>query len=290
MPFHHFSRFLGARKRDGHPALRIDRGLSLLVLCAIFLITPAARAQKIDDLKPQGYVNDFANILSQSAKNQLTALCTEVDQKAQAQVAVVIVKSLEGRPLEDYSIALATKWGIGPKQKARGVMILLAVQDRVDRFEVGYGLEPILPDGKVGGFGREAVPFLRAGNYDAAVLLMTRRVADVIAEDRGITLSGGPARTARRVNTDHDSPASAIVVVILVVVFLILGRFGGFGGGSGYNRRGGSGWWIGPMIGGGLGGGGWGGGGGFGGSGGGGGGFGGFGGGGFGGGGSSGSW
>jgi uncharacterized protein len=290
MPLHLFSRILGARKPDGHPAHRIGRRLSLVVFCAILLIAPAARAQKVDDLKPQGYVNDFAGVLSQSAKNQLTALCTEVDQKAQAQIAVVIIKSLDSRPLEDYSVALATKWGIGPKQKARGVMILLAVQDRRDRFEVGYGLEPILPDGKVGEFDREAVPFLRAGNYDAAVLLMTRRVADVIAEDRGITLSSGPARPPRRVNADRDSPVSAIVVVILVVVFLILGRFGGFGGGSGYNRRGGSGWWIGPMIGGGLGGGGWGGGGGFGGGSGGGGGFGGFGGGGFGGGGASGSW
>jgi uncharacterized protein len=288
MPLHHFSRFLGARKHNCHSALRIDRGLSLLVFCGIFLIAPAARAQKIDDLKPQGYVNDFAGVLSPSAKSQLTVLCTEVDQKAQAQIAVVTIKSLGGRPIEDFSVDLATRWGIGPKQKDRGVMILLAVEDRRDRFETGYGLEPILPDGKTGEFGREAVPFLRAGNYDAALLLMTRRVADVIAQDRGITLSGGPVRTARRVNADHDSPASAIVVVILVVVFLILGRFGGFGGGSGYNRRGGSGWWIGPMIGGGLGGGGWGGGGGFGGGGGGGGG--GFGGGGFGGGGSSGSW
>jgi uncharacterized protein len=275
MPLHLFSRILG---------------LSLLALCAIFLIAPAARAQKVDDLKPQGYVNDFAGVLSPSAKNQLTALCTEVDQKAQAQIAVVTIKSLGGRPIADFSVDLATRWGIGPKQKARGVLILLAIEDHGYWTATGYGLEPILPDGKVGGFGREAVPFLRAGNYDAAVLLMTRRVADVIAQDRGITRSGGPARTARRVNADHDSPASAIVVVILVVVFLILGRFGGFGGGSGYNRRGGSGWWIGPMIGGGLGGGGWGGGGGFGGGGGGGGGFGGFGGGGFGGGGAGGSW
>src|SRR4029077_10186959 len=128
-----------------------------------------------------------------------------------------------------------------------------AVQDRVDRFEVGYGLEPILPDGRVGGFGREAVPYLRAGNYDAAVLLMTRRVADVIAQDRGITLAGGsPSRAGRRADSKHDSPVSVIAVIIfLVVVLTFIGRSGGFGGGSGYNRRGGSGWWIGPMIGGG---------------------------------------
>jgi uncharacterized protein len=294
MPLHHFSRSSLDRVPGRSPTLRspVRSHFSRYVfaLCLIFALSTAVSAQKLEDLKPQGYVNDFANVLSPSAKNQLTALCKELDQKAQAQIAVVTIKSLNGRPIEDFSVDLATRWGIGPKQKDRGVMILLAIEDHRDRFEAGYGLEPILPDGKTGEFGREAVPYLRAGNYDAAVLLMTRRVADVIAQDRGITLSDGPVRTARRVKADHDSPASAIVVVILVVVFLILGRFGGFGGGSGYNRRGGSGWWIGPMIGGGLGGGGWGGGGGFGGGGGGGGGFGGFGGGGFGGGGSSGSW
>jgi len=295
MLLHHLSRSavaqLPGRIPKCHSVVRWHFLRCVSVLCAIFILATAVSAQKLDDLKPQGYVNDFANVLSQSGKNQLTALCTEVDQKAQAQIAVVTIKSLEGRPLESYSVDLAARWGIGPKQKARGVMILLAVQDRVDRFEVGYGLEPILPDGKVGGFGREAVPYLRAGNYDAAVLLMTRRVADAIAQDRGITLTSGPApRPRSRAYGDHDSPASVIAVIILVVVFLILGRFGGFGGGSRYNRRGGSGWWIGPMIGGGLGGGGWGGGGGFGGGGGGGGGFGGFGGGGFGGGGASGSW
>jgi uncharacterized protein len=261
-------------------------------LFAIFAFATAISAQKLDDLKPQGYVNDFANVLSPSAKNQLTALCTEVDQKAQAQIAVVTVKSLGGRPIADFSVDLATRWGIGPKQKARGVLILLAVEDHGYWTAVGYGLEPILPDGRVGGFGRQAVPLLRQGNYDGALLLMTRAVADVIAQDRGITLTAGPRPPPlRRSNGDHDSPGSVIVVIIFVVAFLMfIGRSGGFGGGSGYNRRRGSGWWIGPMIGGGLGGGGWGGGGGFGGGGGGGGGFGGFGGGGFGGGGAGGSW
>ena len=247
MPLDHFSKPVCTYvPRSGQPLRGDPRAVALRclsILFAIVVLATAVTAQKLDELKPQGYVNDFAGVLSQSAKNQLSALCAEVDQKAQAQIAVVIVKSLEGRPLEDYSVALATRWGIGPKQKARGVMILLAVQDRVDRFEVGYGLEPILPDGRVGGFGREAVPYLRAGNYDAAVLLMTRRVADVIAQDRGITLAGGsPSRAGRRADSKHDSPASVIAVIIFLVVLLtFIGRSGGFGGGSGYNRRGGSG-------------------------------------------------
>ena len=60
-------------------------------------------------------------------------------------------------------------------------LILYAIKDHRARIEVGYGLEPILPDGKVGGFQREAIPLMRSENYNQALLLVTRRVADVIA-------------------------------------------------------------------------------------------------------------
>jgi uncharacterized protein len=240
-------------------------------------------AQSPDQLKPQGYVDDFANVLSQSARDQLTALCAEVDRKAQAQIAVVTVKSLGGRPIDDYSLDLATRWGVGPKQKDRGVMILLAVEDHKYRFEVGYGLEGILPDGKVGSFGRQAVPYLRQGDYDAALLLMTHQVADVIAADRGVTLTPWPGGRAVPSHSmpQLSLPPAFVVIGVLLLLFLIFGLIGSMFSGPrrGYRRRGG-GWWVGPMMGG-FGGGGW-----SGGSGG----FGGFGGGSFGGGGASGSW
>lgn len=261
-------------------------------LCLLFLVGSVAYAEKTDQLKPQGYVNDFAGVLSASAKAQLTALCTEVDQKAHAQIAVVTVKSLDGQPVEDFTLDLATKWGVGPKQYASGVMILIASEDRKSRVEVGYGLEPILPDGKVGGFLREGVPFLRENDYDRALLLVTRRVADVIAADRGVTLSGSAPLPARRAPPQDTGWSIGQILLLLFIIFVVYWFMKGSGGGrSNYTRGGGSGWWIGPMIGSGMGGGrgGWGGGG-FGGGGGGGGGFGGFGGGSFGGGGASGSW
>ena len=182
--------------------------VALGALCLALLLTSGASAEKPQDLQPRGYVNDFAGVINPETEQQLNALCAEVDQKAQAQIAVVTVKSLDGEPIENFSIDLATRWGIGPKQKDRGVMILLAPNDRRYRFEVGYGLEPILPDGLVGDFGRQARPLLRAGNYSAALLLMTQRVAGAIAKDRGVTLSslagqpnasGAEARTHGRV-------------------------------------------------------------------------------------------
>jgi uncharacterized protein len=262
------------------------------VVSLVFVLIFSAsclHAEQVKNLKPQGYVNDFAGVLSAGAKEKLTALCAEVDQKAKAQIAVVTVSSLEGEPVEQFSIDLATQWGVGPKQQARGILILLAPNDHKYRIEVGYGLEGILPDGKVGGFGREAVPFLQRSDYDGAVILLTQRVAGVIAADQKVTLDAVSSTTPTA--TEPETPlfsVSNFVWLLIFVVFIFSPVLGFilrllFGGGMGPRGRGG--WGMGGP---GYGGGSWGGGG-FGGGGG-GGGFGGFGGGSFGGGGASGSW
>jgi uncharacterized protein len=195
---------------------------STLVLLSSSLTALNASAQK--DLEPPGCVSDFAEVLSSSTKDQLTALCAEVDQKADAQIAVVTVKSLDGRSIEDFSIDLATQRGMGPEQSGRGVLILLAVEDRQYRFEVGHGLESILPDGKTSSFGRDAVPDLRQVNYDAALLLMSRRVADVIAQDRGIALTTPqPVPPPRRLVSEQeekDYMRAALVLGALCLLFL----------------------------------------------------------------------
>src|ERR1700730_12200990 len=256
----------------------------LFIFCAASLL-----AEQVKDLKPQGYVNDFAGVLSASAKEKLTALCAEVDRKAQAQIAIVTVSSLGGQPIEQFSIDLATQWGVGPKQQARGILILLAPNDRKYRVEVGYGLEAILPDGKVGGFGREMVPLLQRNDYAGAVTLLTERIAAVIAADRGVTLDNLSGAAVPSSEPDaspfHGPNIFGLVIFVIFLFFPVLGFILRllFGGGIGAAR--GESW----MGGSGYGGGSWGGGG-FGGGGGGGGGFGGFGGGSFGGGGASGSW
>jgi len=190
------------------------------------LAAPNAHAQK--DIKPRGYVNDFAEVLSSSTTDQLTALCPEIDEKAHAQIAVVTVKSLDGRSIDDFLIDIAAQRGIGPKQSERGVLILLLVNDRLYRFEVGNSLEAILPAGKTSGFGHEAVPFLRQANYDAALLLMTRRVADVIAQDRGITLTTPPSSPPpRRLISEQearDYKRAALGVILLLFLFYVAVR------------------------------------------------------------------
>ena len=137
-------------------------------------------------------------------------------RKANAQIAVVTVRTTEGVPIEEFSIDLATGWGIGPKKSDRGVLVLLAVNDHHYRVEVGYGLEPILPDGKVGGFGREIIPLLRADDYSGALLLITRRIGDVIARDRGVTLTGQTPSTQR--HTKRPDPGSVAAQQFLLLL------------------------------------------------------------------------
>ena len=256
-------------------------------------------AEPIASLRATNYVNDFAGVLDAATQARLNALCQQVDQKAQAQIAVVTVKSLDGPDVVSYAVALYQKWGIGAKGKDRGVLILLATDDHKYWTTVGYGLEPILPDGKVGGFGREMVPLLRSGDYAGAVTLLTTRVASVIVQDAGVTLDNQPRLTPMRRQPAPSGGPGAVILVIFLVFFIVIpilrAIFRGGGGGRG-RGGGGLGFLLGMLLGGGgfgrgggYGGGGFGG---FGGGGGGfgGGGFGGFGGGSTGGGGAGGSW
>jgi uncharacterized protein len=214
-----------------------------------------------------------------------------LDQKADAQLAVVTIHTLEGDTAQNFANRLFEKWGVGPKGKDRGVMVLLAVDDHKYWTEVGYGLEPILPDGKVGGFGRQMLPLLRQNQYGAALLQISSQIAATIAQDRGVTLvQRTPGPTAPPLESPQPLFFGIPPVLLNLIILLLI--FGGWRllaflfalGGLSRSRRGGGyrgGWWMGPT-------GGWGGGG-YGGSSG-GGGFGGFGGGASGGGGAGGSW
>src|SRR5262249_47354140 len=162
--------------------------------------------------------------------------------------AVVTIRTLEGDNVDDFTNRLFQKWGVGPKGKDRGVMILLAVQDRQYRVEVGYGLEPILPDGKVGGFGRQMVPLLRQNQYGPALLQLTAQVAAVIAQDRGISLNQPVPRPAPVPETPGPFGLPPQIVLFLII-FLIFGgiRFLGWLlalAGIIPRRRGGRGGWM----------------------------------------------
>ena len=136
------------------------------------------------------------------------------------------------------------------------MLILFATQDRRYRTEVGYGLEPILPDGKVGGFGREAVPLLKQNDYNGAVLADddAGRRGDCTGRRRSVDWCTS-ARPRRR--EEPDKGLSVVGIILLIIIFLIVVStpFGaaapvqhvtrgsrrwwwwGFGGGGGGFRR-----------------------------------------------------
>ncbi len=242
-------------------------------------------ALDLNSLKPQGYVSDFAQVLIPQSRQQIEEYCARVEQATGVQMAIVTLPSLDGQPVEDVANALYRKWGIGKKGKDEGILLLVAIQDHRDRIEVGYGLEPILPDGFEGGVLRQARPLLKQGAYGQALFAAVGEMGSRIAAAKGVALDSSPR--PRRPAPSRRPFGSFIVIAIVVVILLSFLRRGGGGGGGLL-----AGMILGNLLGGGRGG--WGGGGGFGGygsgGGGGGGGFGGFGGGDSGGGGASGDW
>ena len=270
------------------------------LLCAaligVGLGTSLAHAEDIKSIHPTGYVTDLAGVIGAEKTARLEALCTELEQKTGAQMAIVTVRSLDGQSVEYYAVDLFKQLGIGSKKENRGVLLLVGPNDRKYRIEVGYGLEPIINDARAGDAGRAMVPYLRQGDYGDAVETAAWQLAKYIADDANVTLSGQPP--ARRVRHGNNGGGIGLfwLFVGLIILFSFLGRSsggrgfrGGGSGGSGLlwfllgmmanSGRGSRGGWGGGGFGGGSGG--WGGGGG---------GFGGFGGGSSGGGGASGSW
>ena len=245
----------------------------LLCMCSVH-----AAGERVADLQPTGYVNDFAGVLSQATRDQLNSLCTQMDQQAHAQIAVVTLHTTGDDNIDDFAVKLEDKWKVGAKGSDRGLLLILATDDHHYRFEVGYGLESILPDAKVGDIGRSMVPYLRQNDYNSAVSLGVQSVSQVIAADAHVTLSG---ISPEAMQTQQHQPLRLVHDLFLaagaLIFFLWLMRSGPTGL---------PGFLLGAILGNILGGGG----GGRGGDGEGGGGFGGFGGGGSGGGGASGGW
>ena len=141
-------------------------GLTIFLLLSLFfLASGVAFAQTFPD--PQGYVSDFAGLLSAQGKEQIEGQLSQLEKDTTAEVAVVTVKSLEDSTIEDYASRLFEKWGIGKEGKDNGVLFIIASEDRKVRIEVGYGLEPVLTDSRAGRIlDKDVVPFLKKNEYE----------------------------------------------------------------------------------------------------------------------------
>jgi uncharacterized protein len=201
----------------------------------VALLPLAAAAWAVDwkSLQPQGYVSDFAGVIDAGSKGRLEKYAGEVERATGAQIALVTIPSLQGEPIEDVANTLFRAWGIGQKGKNEGILLLLAINDRRSRIEVGYGLEPILPDGFVGSILREMRPALRQKDYGDAMMAAAQTIGNTIAKAKNVQITDTLPR--RHVPTPSNSiPWPVIIGGLALLIWLSRGgRPRGYGGGGG---------------------------------------------------------
>jgi uncharacterized protein len=167
------------RKPDG--GLFVNRVRRIAIVVSLICLVAAPCLWAAFPESPQGWVSDFVGILSEDTRHQISGLIDEVKRSTGAEIAVVTVDSLEGMTVEEYAVRLFEKWGIGTPEEDNGVLFLIAPNERKTRIEVGYGLEPVITDGRAGEIIRETVlPFFRADDYDQGILQGSRQIAALI--------------------------------------------------------------------------------------------------------------
>lgn len=199
---------------------RLSRGILTkgvwqgILLAFLLVLATAPPAQAKMPVKPQGWVSDFAGILSGESKSQLTALIAETEKATGAEIAVVTVTSLEGMSIEEYAVKLFAAWGIGKKGKDNGVLLLVAPNERKVKIEVGYGLEPIITDGRAGEIIRETIlPFFKAGDYNQGVLQGSMQLAALITGKEFVPSVPRP---------EHKEKSASFGEKIFVILFFAL--------------------------------------------------------------------
>jgi len=233
------------------------RKLKYLIFTLVFFFSllPPSYSTEVPE-QPGNYVVDLAGIIDAVIEAKLNQYLRELEQKTTAQMAILTITSLEGQPIEEYSVTIAhDKWKLGQKGKDNGVLLVVALKDRKYRIEVGYGLEGVLPDSLVGSIGRNyIVPYFKKGDYSNGIYTATLAIAKGIADDAGVKISGMPfvKKTDQVKRKDKSSGffgkiGSLIFFLIVVILFIrnprlffiffllsgMGGRRGAWGGSSG---------------------------------------------------------
>jgi len=169
--------------------------------------------------KPAGYVNDGAGVLDVKARAELGALLRDVEQQTSAEIALVTVPSLDGMTVEEYANRLFKQWGIGKKGRDNGVLVLVAPTERKVRIEVGYGLEPVLPDGLAGEIMRTAfLPRFKEGDYPRGIRDGLRRITAIVRANHTLTAD-------ERQKIDEGERPPALPMFAFLALFIAPGFF-----------------------------------------------------------------
>lgn len=169
----------------------------------------------LHSLTPTADVNDFAAILTPAERESLEAQCRALREKTGAQLAVVTLKSLEGGQIDDFAVKLFKQWGIGQKEAKNGLLLLVAIDDRKARIEVGYGLEPILPDALAGRILNEQLfPAFRQRRYASGLAAAVARISQIVEKNE-------PAPK----NTLSDNQFKLLATILVLALFVGGGSF-----------------------------------------------------------------
>ena len=238
---------------------------NLLILLFIAFLPFAGMAQQFPEKpNPPKLVNDFTQTLSPQEVSALEQKLVVYNDSTSTQIAIVMIRSLDGYPADDYAIKLGELWGIGQKGKDNGVLIFIAKDDRKIFIPTGYGMEGVMPDGLVKRIiENDMKPFFREGKYyeglDKATDSMFRLAAGEYTADPKDKKSSGPpllfilgiiffififiwskVRSVRQYSVINNMSFWAAWALLNQAQRTHHGSWGGFSGGGGSSWGGGS--------------------------------------------------
>lgn len=171
---------------------------------------------------PPRLLNDFAGMFSPGERESLESRLLELNERTSVQFAVVTVKSLDGVSIEEYAVKLFEKWGIGEKGKDNGLLLLVARDEREMRFEVGYGLEGVLPDAFCGRVIDEVLtPHFKSGDYAGGIRAAISAIGARL-EGSG-EFAPGEGRAAGKSRRQNDL-IPALITLAIILLFLYSGN------------------------------------------------------------------
>jgi uncharacterized protein len=231
----------------------------VLIFCFLLFLSFGLSAQK-NFPKPVGWVNDFAGVMSEPNKQELTLWLTELKEKTDVEMAIAIFSDIGGQDYSNFATDLFRQWGVGNK-KDEGVLLLIAIQERKIKFEVGYGSEEYLTDSYTSEAYRTITSFLNKGNenYDEAVKQATLLILNRISQFKNVQITGMPGYVRQQQAAGTKNTAGTIIVIFVFIFIVIInkvlywimlfsilgggnrggGSSGGFGGGGGFGGFGG---------------------------------------------------
>ena len=197
-------------------------------ITTINLVKAAPQFPKSTELK---YVNDYTNVIDSDSAQYIFSVGKELEDKTGAQATVVVINSLEGETIEAYANAMFREWGIGQKDKNNGLLILLSMEERQWRVEVGTGLEGAVTDIYSSRVMNDfAVPKFQQNQYGLGLRQAYSVLADNIAKEYGVTLEKNvsvPRYIENEPNTNVSRRGNgilAIAVIILIILDFIFNR------------------------------------------------------------------